>query len=172
MLPRSPPWRTRTETVPPSASRPPWKFRSLVNEIVAAEYSGVLSPDTFLQLRGGYWRGDTADLPVSPSDQVQLVDFTAFPATVSGGTFWDWSWEQYHDQGDAVVSHYADELLAGEQIDLVVLARYMQVLSEAFVAIFGDKIRRNGAEGVGAQAFAQRLRPASLAPEGSRTLCR
>jgi hypothetical protein len=86
-----------------------WMYRSRDNEIINGEYSGVLSDSTFLQIRGGYWRGDNGDLPVDPAnrDTLHMVDFYTDPNEHSGGTYWAWWWEQHHDQADLVVSHFA-----------------------------------------------------------------
>jgi hypothetical protein len=84
-----------------------WVYRIRENTIVTGEYAGMLSDNTFLQVRGGIWRGDNGDLPVGSRDEIQVIDFDADPVTYSGGPYWDWIWEQHHDQADVVVTHFA-----------------------------------------------------------------
>ena len=84
-----------------------WLYRIRENNIYTAEYSGMLSNNTFLQVRGGLWRGDNGDLPVGSRDETMIRNFDTNPNTYSGGPFWDWIWEQHHDQADVVLTHFA-----------------------------------------------------------------
>ena len=86
-----------------------WLYRLRENNIYTAEYSGMLSDSTFLQVRGGLWRGDNGDLPLGSRDEIGVLDFDTDPNTWSGGPFWDWIWEQHHDQVDVVLSHFATD---------------------------------------------------------------
>jgi hypothetical protein len=84
-----------------------WQYRLRENNIYTGEYSGMLSSNTFLQVRGGLWRGDNGDLPLGDRDDVMIRNFDVSPNTYSGGPFWDWIWEQHHDQADVVLTHFA-----------------------------------------------------------------
>jgi outer membrane receptor protein involved in Fe transport len=84
-----------------------WLYRVRENNIYTAEYSGVLSDSTFLQVRGGLWRGDNGDLPLGNRDDIATLNYDTSPNTWTGGPYWDWIWEQHHDQADVVLTHFA-----------------------------------------------------------------
>jgi outer membrane receptor protein involved in Fe transport len=90
-----------------------WRFFSWVNEQFAAEYNGVLSDRSFLQVRGGYWTGDNLLLPQTPVEDLMLVKYHVWPYEYTGGSFWDYEWVQEHMQGDLVLTHFADDFIAG-----------------------------------------------------------
>jgi outer membrane receptor protein involved in Fe transport len=99
------PWAYDAAITAPSS----WMYRLRDNQITNAEYSGILSDTTLLQIRGGYWRGDNGDLPtdLANRDLVRWDDYTVSPTITWGGPAWDWLWEQHHDQADVVLTHFA-----------------------------------------------------------------
>ena len=99
------PWDYDASIYAPST----WFYRTRDNQIVNAEYSGVLSANTLLQIRGGYWRGDNGDLPMdlASRDIMMTRNWDVTPNTYTGGAYWDWIWEQHHDQADVVLTHFA-----------------------------------------------------------------
>ena len=101
------PWNYDANVWAPST----WKYRTRDNQIINGEYSGILSANTFLQIRVGTWTGDNGDLPtdLANRDIIYVHDFDGTPNTGWGGPYWDWIWVQDHDQVDVVLSQFASD---------------------------------------------------------------
>ncbi len=91
-----------------------WKEYYSDHTMLALDYSGILGVNTVLEARVGYWRGDNENRPQYPSDEPYFEDYTVYPETASGGTYWDWEWEQHSDDAEIIITQHADDFIKGD----------------------------------------------------------
>ena len=83
-------------------------------EMLTADYNGILSDTTLLNVRAGTWSKNQDMDSRTGSDEEWLQDATyPGPPLNFGGTFWFSGRKEEYTQADAVVSHFADEFIAG-----------------------------------------------------------
>jgi hypothetical protein len=83
-------------------------------DMLTADYNGILSDTTLLNVRAGTWSKNQDMDSRTGSDEEWLQDATyPGPALNFGGTFWFRGRKEEYTQVDAVVSHFADEFIAG-----------------------------------------------------------
>ncbi len=84
------------------------------HKMFALDYSAILGANTVLEVRGGIWRGETKNRPQYPSTEPYFADYTVSPTLESGGTYWDWDWEQHSDDAEVIITQHADEFIKGD----------------------------------------------------------
>jgi hypothetical protein len=83
-------------------------------KILALDFSSVLGDNTFLEMRAGTLRGNSAWRPQYPSDEWMYVDMTVDPWVYSGGFYWSWDWEPKTDDAEIIMTQHAEEFLGGD----------------------------------------------------------
>jgi outer membrane receptor protein involved in Fe transport len=84
------------------------------DNMFAADYSAVLSENSFLEVRAGTWKGDSQWRPQYPSDEWMHVDMTVDPWVYTGGFYWSWEWEPETDDAEVILTQHADDFLGGD----------------------------------------------------------
>jgi hypothetical protein len=83
-------------------------------DMLTADYNGILSENTLLNLRAGTWSKNQDMASRTGSEEEWLQDNTySGPPLNLGGIFWFSGRKEEYTQVDAVVSHFADEFIAG-----------------------------------------------------------
>ncbi len=83
-------------------------------DMLTADYNGILSDTTLLNVRAGTWTRDQKLASRTGSTEERLQDSTyPGPALYLGGPWWFSSRKEEYTQVDAVVTHFADEFIAG-----------------------------------------------------------
>lgn len=83
-------------------------------DMLTADYNGVLSDRTLLNVRAGTWSRDQVMDSRTGSEEEYLQDaIYPGPPLNRGGIFWFSGRKEDYTQVDAVVSHFADEFIAG-----------------------------------------------------------
>jgi len=85
-------------------------------DMVTADYNGVLSEQTLLNVRAGTWGRDQDLDSRTGSDEEYLLDATyPGPGLNLGGLFWFNLRKEEYTQADVVVSHFADEFAGSHE---------------------------------------------------------
>ncbi|MCP4661194.1 MAG: TonB-dependent receptor [bacterium] len=84
------------------------------DKMVSLDYSWIVGTNTFIEARGGIWRGDNAYRPQYPSDEPSFVDMTVEPWRYYGTLYWSWDWEQHTDDAEIIITNYAEEFIKGD----------------------------------------------------------
>jgi outer membrane receptor protein involved in Fe transport len=84
-------------------------------DMVNFDYSGVLSPTTFVEAHAGYWQGDNNVVSQTDSRQANKIisHIPGVPSQTTGRMFWETYRDFSRTAADVSITHFADNFIKG-----------------------------------------------------------